>query len=105
MVEGLGPGTDTFRLAIAKSRVPRMVAGDISATVVGVRAGGDALVRLVERHGLRAFSNVVARVYHHGEEFVRSFFAGVPDGRYVGEELVRVLCNQSSGEFGLPGNR
>lgn len=75
---------DIFRMAIANSRVPGMVAGDISATVVGVRAGSDALVRLVERHGLASFRECVGRVYDHGEAIVRSFFVRVPDGRYVG---------------------
>lgn len=75
---------DIFRLAIANSRVPGMVAGDISATVVGVRAGSDALVRLIGRHGLAAYRECVARVYDHGEAIVRSFFERVPDGRYVG---------------------
>ena len=75
---------DIFRMAIANSRVPGMVAGDISATVVGVRTGSDALVRLIERHGLAAFRESVSLVYDHGEAIVRSFFERVPDGRYVG---------------------
>ena len=45
---------DIFRFAVANSRVPKMVAGDINATVVGVRTGAAALARLVERHGLAA---------------------------------------------------
>src|SRR5262249_46891469 len=42
---------DIYRMAIANSRVPKMVAGDINAEVVGVRTGAAAFLRLVERHG------------------------------------------------------
>ncbi len=75
---------DLFRIAIANSRVPGAVAGDISATVVGVRAGAAALTRIVRRHGIGEFRSCVARIYDHGEATVRSFFAALPDGRYVG---------------------
>ena len=75
---------DIFRFAIANSRVPKMVAGDINATVVGVRTGAAALTRLVERHGLERFRESTARIYAHGEAVVRRWFEQLPDGRYVG---------------------
>src|ERR671920_1542877 len=56
---------DILRFVTANSRVPKMVAGDINATVVGVRTGAAALVRLVERHGLERFRECVARIYEH----------------------------------------
>ncbi len=43
---------DIYRMALANSRVPKMVAGDINAEVVGVRTGAAALVRVVGRYGL-----------------------------------------------------
>ncbi len=46
---------DIYRMALANSRVPKMVAGDINAEVVGVRTAASALLRLVERHGLETF--------------------------------------------------
>ena len=61
-----------------------MVAGDINATVVGVRTGAAALTRLVERHGLERFRESTARIYAHGEAVVRRWFEQLPDGRYVG---------------------
>lgn len=76
---------DLYRMALANSRVPRAVAGDIRAELVGVRAGADALRRIVERHGRSAFAEAVERMFDHGEAVVRSFFARIPDGRYVGE--------------------
>ena len=75
---------DIYRLTIANSRVPKMVAGDINATVVGVRTGGAALTRLVERHGLERFRECTERIYAHGEAVVRRWFEALPDGRYVG---------------------
>ena len=76
--------SDIFRMATANSRVPKMVAGDINATVVGVRTGADALLQLIGRHGLEAFRRSVERMYDHGEAVVRSWFTQIPDGRYVG---------------------
>jgi N-methylhydantoinase B len=75
---------DIFRMATANSRVPKMVAGDINALVVGVRTGAAALTRVVERYGLPTFRDCVARMYEHGEAVVRDWFAKLPDGRYVG---------------------
>jgi N-methylhydantoinase B len=76
--------SDIFRMATANSRVPKMVAGDINALVVGVRTGGAALTRVVERYGLETFRECVARMYDHGEAVVRDWFSQLPDGRYVG---------------------
>lgn len=75
---------DVYRMALANSRVPKMVAGDINAEVVGVRTGAQALVALVERYGLEVFRNSVERMYNHGEAVVRSYFEKIPDGVYVG---------------------
>jgi N-methylhydantoinase B len=75
---------DVFRIALANSRVPRSVAGDINAELVGVRTGASAFLRVVERYGLRAFEESVERMFDHGEAVVRSFFEQIPDGRYLG---------------------
>jgi N-methylhydantoinase B len=75
---------DVYRMALANSRVPRAVAGDINAELVGVRVGAASLVRLIERYGLAVFLEAVERMYDHGEAVVRSFFERIPDGRYVG---------------------
>src|SRR5207237_50341 len=69
-------------------RVPKMVAGDINAEVVGVRTGAAAFLRLVERYGLETFWACVERMFDHGEAVVRSYFERIPDGRYVGHGQV-----------------
>ena len=75
---------DIFRMATANSRVPKMVAGDLNAEVVGVRTGASALLQLVERHGIDTFEQCVERMFDHGEAVVRSYFEQIPDGTYVG---------------------
>jgi N-methylhydantoinase B len=69
-------------IALANTRMPEMVAGDINAEVVAVRTGVRALERLVERFGRDRFWSSVARVYQHGEAVTRRLTASVPDGRY-----------------------
>jgi N-methylhydantoinase B len=46
---------DIQKMAIANSRLPAFVLGDINAEVTAVHAGGRELVRLVERYGLDTF--------------------------------------------------
>jgi N-methylhydantoinase B len=75
---------DIFRMATANSRVPKMVAGDLNAEVVGVRTGANALLALVDRHGIETFEECVERMFDHGEAVVRSYFERIPDGKYLG---------------------
>ena len=63
---------DIYRFVLANSRVPQMVAGDISAEVAGVRAGAASLLALIDRFGEAAFRESVARMYDHGEALVRA---------------------------------
>ena len=79
---------DIQKMAVANSRLPKFVLGDINAEVAGVRAGGRELVRLVQRYGLEVFSNCVERMYDHGEAVVRSYIEKLPDGRYVGRGVM-----------------
>jgi len=79
---------DIYRMALANSRVPKMVAGDINAEVVGVRTAAAALLRLVDRYGLETFRTSVERMFDHGEAVVRAYFEQLPDGRYVGQGMM-----------------
>ncbi len=74
--------SDIYRMALANSRVPKMVAGDINAELVGVRIGAEAVLRLVDRYGLSTFRESVERMFDHGEATVRSWFERIPDGVY-----------------------
>lgn len=75
---------DVYRMALANSRVSKMVAGDINAELVGVRAGSDSVRRLVARYGIDVFRESVERMFDHGEATVRSWFERIPDGVYRG---------------------
>jgi N-methylhydantoinase B len=75
---------DIYRMALANSRVPKSVAGDINAEVVGVRTGASAVAALVSRYGIEKFGAAVNRMYNHGEAIVRSYFESLPDGVFVG---------------------
>ena len=75
---------DLYRMVLANTRVPKMVAGEINAEVVCVRAGAEGLIRVVERFGLETFMQSVEHMFDHGEAVVRAYFEKIPDGRYVG---------------------
>jgi N-methylhydantoinase B len=79
---------DVYRLVTANSRVPKLVAGDLNAEVVGVRTGGASLLRVIERSGLERFRELCAHMFDAGEALVRSYFDRVPDGRYVGHGVM-----------------
>ncbi len=75
---------DLYRTVLANTRVPKMVAGDINAEVVSVRAGAEGLIRVVERFGLDTFKRSIEHMFDHGEAVVRDYLEKIPDGRYVG---------------------
>lgn len=75
---------DVYRTALANSRVPRMVAGDVKAEIAALGVGSAGLVSVVGRTGLTPFRRAVERMFDHGEAVVRSYLEAIPDGRYVG---------------------
>jgi N-methylhydantoinase B len=75
---------DIYRLVVANSRIPKMVEGDMNATIVAIRAGSVALRRVFDRFGPDTFWSCVEEMYNHGERVVRRYFETIPDGRYVG---------------------
>ncbi len=75
---------EIYRIILANSRVPKMIAGDLNAEIVAVRTGAAALLQVVERFGLEAFAASVEGMFDHGERVIRSYFEAIPDGRYVG---------------------
>jgi len=75
---------DILKMAVANSRLPRFIEGDVNAEVAGVRAGAAQLTRVIQRYGLERFNNSIERMYDHGEAIVRSYLASLPDGRYLG---------------------
>jgi N-methylhydantoinase B len=79
---------DIYRIALANSRVPKMVAGDINAEVVALRVGVRAVQELLDRHGAETFRASVERMFDHGEAVVRSYLERLPDGEYRAEGVL-----------------
>ncbi len=79
---------EIYRIILANSRVPKMIAGDLNAEIVGVRTGNRAFIEVVERFGPEAFARSVEQMFDHGERVVRSYFEKIPDGRYVGQGVM-----------------
>jgi N-methylhydantoinase B len=79
---------DLYRTLLANSRVPKLLAGDLNAEIIGLRTGAAAFTKIIERHGLEVFRSVVEQMLDHGEATVRSFFEKIPDGRYVGHAVL-----------------
>lgn len=79
---------DVMRIALANSRFPGSVAGDVQAQIGGLRTGAAGLLRLVERYGLDTFWPCVERMLDHSERLVRSYLEQIPDGRYVGQGVL-----------------
>jgi N-methylhydantoinase B len=75
---------DVYRIALANSRVPKAVAGDVNAELVGVRTGVAGVLRIADRYGLDVFRESVERMFDHGEATVRSWFERIPNGAYRG---------------------
>jgi len=75
---------DIYRIALANSRSPRAMRGDLHAQEVCVRVGHDALVRIISRFGLPTFRRAVETMYAQSERAIRGFFEAIPNGRYVG---------------------
>lgn len=75
---------DVYRIVLANTRLPKMVAGDVNAEVVAVRTGAAALVRMVDRYGEEVFGDCVERMFDHGERIVRRYLEQLPDGRHLG---------------------
>jgi len=71
-----------YEIALANTRMPEMVGGDINAEVVGVRTGASALEQLIRRFGSEVYWRSVERVFDHGEEVMRRGLGALPDGRY-----------------------
>ena len=88
-----------YRMAVANSRMPEMVAGDINAEVAALRTGAAAVERIVRSHGHSTFWRCVERMFDHGEAVMRQRISSMPDGRYVAHGL---LDNDGIGHEHVP---
>lgn len=79
---------EIYRIILANSRVPKMIAGDLNAEIVAVRTGVRAFLEVVARFGTETFGQAVEEMFDHGERVVREYFSRIPDGRYVGHAVM-----------------
>ena len=73
---------DIFRMVKANTRAPEFVIGDLHAQISAVRAGEEALLKIIKRFGKDTFDQCTNRMFDHGEKLVRKYFEELPDGRY-----------------------
>jgi N-methylhydantoinase B len=79
---------DLWRTMLANSRMPRALAGDVTAMITAAKTGTQGLLRLIDRHGLDSFRLSVERMFDHAETLTRKAIEAVPDGRYVGRGAI-----------------
>ena len=79
---------DIYQTALANSRLPRALSGDLNAQVGAAKTGLSALYRVIERYGLARFEESVERMFDHGEAIARQVLEPIPDGRYIGEGAI-----------------
>lgn len=88
LYDGGEPNVDVWRIALANSRTPGELEADINAEIACVRAGIDALCRIIERFGPSEFERSVELMLDHGEGVARRFFEALPDGRYRADGMM-----------------
>lgn len=75
---------DIYKLIIANTRVPKAIIGDLNAQLNGVKAGANALKRIINKFGYDLFYASVLEIYDHGEKLVRKTLRRIPNGMYTG---------------------
>ena len=75
---------DIYKMCIANTRVPNSVAGDINAQAIGVRAGANALKKIVSKYGLKKFTETTEAIFDAGEKIVKNYLKKIPNGSYSG---------------------
>jgi N-methylhydantoinase B len=91
--------SDMYRTLLANSRLPRFLAGDLSAEIGAARVGLEGLYRLIRRHGREELGRAVEAMFGHGEAVVRQTLAGIPAGVYRGQGL---MDNNGVGSEAIP---
>lgn len=74
---------DVYRIILANTRMPKAVAGDMDAQIIGCRVGARRFEEVVGRFGLETFQAAVEDMFDHGDMVIRSYFEKIQDGCYV----------------------
>jgi N-methylhydantoinase B len=76
------PDHGMFAILAANTRVPEILLGDFAAQVVACETGEKGLVRMIQRYGLKDFSDHVASLLDYTEELTRNEIRTFPEGVY-----------------------
>jgi N-methylhydantoinase B len=79
---------DIFRIIVANSRAPKVLAGDLEAQITSVIVGAREVCRVVSQFKAEQFWSAVDHMFESGESTVRRFFEKVPDGVYRGHSYM-----------------
>lgn len=74
---------DLYRTMLANSRLPKNLAGDISAQISAAKTGLSEFNRLIEKYGLDQIRASTELMFDLGEQTIRTYVEKVPDGRYL----------------------
>jgi N-methylhydantoinase B len=83
-----GPCEEPLRLVLANVRGAEQRRGDIQAQAATTSIADERLQEVFAAHGLEAVREVWGRMQDESEQRVRRALAGVPDGRYEGEDAL-----------------
>ena len=77
------PSESIFQILEKNVRVPIMTLGDIRAKLAACRSGEKGMLKLAERHGVKALEHYFAELIEYTERMVRHEIQTWPDGEYT----------------------
>lgn len=83
---------DVWDLLLLNTRLPETVAGDVSAMIGACRIGERRLQALALEYGTESMRDACAALLDYGERVMRHEIAAIPDGAYVGVEVMNNDC-------------
>ena len=77
------PSESIFQILEKNVRIPIMTLGDIRAKLAACRSGEKGMLKLAERHGVKALEHYFAELIEYTERMVRHEIQTWPDGEYT----------------------
>ena len=76
------PNETFFRILEKNTRLPDKVAGDMRAQIAACRTAERAYLKLIEKHGVEIFRQLLEEMHDHSEALMRDEIAALPDGAW-----------------------
>lgn len=77
-----------LKLVMDNVRYPDSAFGDLRAQLAACRAGAQRIEALVERYGIEAVNQSIARLFADSEERCRRIVAAIPNGEYIASSFL-----------------